>query len=65
LHIVIPPADIEFGKVFCTFEPVDEVVHEGEGIAILSDDQIECTVVLYKAKFFILLLDEEDQSAYW
>src|SRR3979490_1871806 len=64
-HIVIPPADIELGEVLHAFESVDEVVNEGKGIAILSGDQIERTIVLDKAKLSVLLLDEEDGSTYW
>jgi hypothetical protein len=64
LHIVIPPADIELGEVFHAFELMDEVVNERKGIAILSSDKIECTV-LYKANFSVLLLDKEDQGADW
>src|SRR3981189_3117618 len=44
-HIVIPPTDIELGEVLCAFESVDEVVDEGEGIVILSGDQLERAIV--------------------
>src|SRR3981189_3752722 len=64
-HVVIPPADIELGEVLRAFESVDEVVNEGEGIAILPSDQVERAIVLYEAKFSVLLLYEEDRSAYW
>src|SRR3981189_1781581 len=64
-HIVIPPADIELGEVLCAFESVDEVVNEREGIAIFPSDEIQCAIVLDKVKLSVLLLDEEDGSAYW
>src|SRR3979490_2129541 len=64
-HIVIPPGDIELGEVLCAFESVDEVVNEREGIPILPSDQIQCAIVLDKAKFSVFLLDEEDRGAYW
>src|SRR3979490_673823 len=64
-HVVIPPADVELGEVLRAFESVNEVVNEGKGIAILSGDQVERAIVLYKAKLSVLLLDEEDRSAYW
>src|SRR3979490_2512720 len=64
-HIVIPPADVELGEVLRAFESVNEVVNEGKGIAILSGDQVERAIVLYEAKLSVLLLDEEDRSAYW
>src|SRR3981189_3609222 len=64
-HVVIPPADIELGEILRAFESMDEVVNEGKGIAVLPSDQIERAIVLYEAKFSVLLLDEEDQSAYW
>ena len=63
-HIVISPADVELGEILCAFESVDKVVDEGKGIAILPRDQIERAIVLYKAKFSVLLLDEEDRSTY-
>src|SRR3981189_2039616 len=59
------PADMELGEVLRAFESVNEVVNEGEGIAILPSDQIERAIVLYEAKFSVLLLYEEDRSAYW
>src|SRR3981189_3102573 len=64
-HVVIPPADVELGEVLCAFESVDEVVNEGEGIAILSGDQVERAIVLDKAKSSVLLFDEEHRGAYW
>src|SRR3981189_1888794 len=64
-HIVIPPADVELGEVLRAFKSVNKVVNEGEGIAILSGDQVERAIVLYEAKLSVLLLDEEDGSAYW
>src|SRR3979490_3550105 len=60
-HVVIPPADVELGEVLRAFESVNEVVNEGKGIAILPSDQIEHAIVLYEAKFSVLL-DEEDRS---
>src|SRR3981189_1051455 len=63
-HIVISPADVELGEVLRAFKSVDEVVNEGKGVAILSGDQIERSVVLHKAKPSILLFDEEDRGAY-
>src|SRR3981189_1161019 len=64
-HVVIPPADVELGEVLRAFESVNEVGNEGKGIVILSGDQVERAIVLYKAKLSVLLLDEEDRSAYW
>src|SRR3979490_345159 len=64
-HVVIPPADVELGEVLRALESVNEVVNEGKGIAVLSGDQVERAIVLYKAKLSVLLLDEEDRSAYW
>src|SRR3981189_999431 len=63
-HVVIPPADVELGEILRAFESMDEVVNEGKGIAVLPSDQIERAIVLDKAKLSILLLDEEDRSAY-
>ena len=64
-HVVIPPANVELGEVLCAFESVNEVVNEGKEIAVLSGDQVERAIVLDKAKLSVLLLDEEDWSAYW
>src|SRR3981189_1413298 len=63
-HVVIPPADVELGEVLRAFESVNEVVNEGKGIAVLSGDQIERAIVLYKAEPSVLLFDEEDRGAY-
>src|SRR3979490_940971 len=63
-HIVIPPADVELGEVLRAFKSVNEVVNEGKGIAIFSGDQVERAIVIYKAKFSLFLLDEEDRSTY-
>ena len=58
--IVVSPAYIEFGEVFRAFKLMDEVVNNGEGVAIFSCDSVQCPVVLYETKLAILFLDEED-----
>jgi hypothetical protein len=42
---------------------MDEVVDEGEQIAILPGDHIQSLVVLDEAELSIFLLDEEDQGS--
>jgi hypothetical protein len=61
--IVVPPADVELGEVSRVLEPMDEVVDEGERIAILPGDHVQSSVVLDKAELSIFLLDEEDRGS--
>jgi hypothetical protein len=42
---------------------MDEVVDEGERIAILPGDRVQSSVVLDKVELSILLLDEKDQGS--
>jgi hypothetical protein len=42
---------------------MDEVVDEGEWVAILPGDGIQCSVVLDEAELPILLLYEEDRGS--
>jgi hypothetical protein len=44
-------------------EPMDEVVDEGEWVAILPGDGVQSSVVLDEAELSILLLDEEDRGS--
>jgi hypothetical protein len=60
--IIVSPSYIELGEVLHTFESMDEIVDEGEGVLILSRDGIECSIFLDEAEFTILLLDEEKKT---
>jgi hypothetical protein len=42
---------------------MDEVIDEGERIAILPNDRIQSSVVLDEAELSILLLDQEYRSS--
>jgi len=42
---------------------MDEVVDEGEGVAVLSRDEVERAIVLYESQLTVLLFDEEDRCA--
>jgi hypothetical protein len=42
---------------------MDEVVDEGERIAILPGDRVQSSVVLDKAELPIFLLDEDDRRS--
>jgi hypothetical protein len=42
---------------------MDEVIDEGEQIAILPGDRIQSSVVLDEAELSIFLLDEKDQGS--
>ena len=44
--IVVPPANIEFGKVMCAMEMADEVRNQWEWVKILDSLRIEGLVVL-------------------
>jgi hypothetical protein len=58
--IIVSLSDIELGEVPCALELMDEIIDEGEGVLIFLHDNIECSIVLDKAKLTILLLDKED-----
>jgi hypothetical protein len=60
--IIVPPTDVELGKVLRAFESVNEVIDEREWVSILPCDHVKCPIVLVKVKFTILLLDEQDQG---
>jgi hypothetical protein len=55
--IIVSPSYIELGEVLCTFELIDEIINEGEGVLIFSCDGIECSIVLYEVELTILLLN--------
>jgi hypothetical protein len=48
--IILSPSYIKLGEVSCTFELMDEIVDEGEGVSIFLRDGIECSIVLDKAE---------------
>ena len=62
VDIVVAPADVQFGKIPCTLESVDQVVDEGEWVVVFLHDGVQCVVVLDEVEFSILL-DEENQSS--
>jgi hypothetical protein len=43
---------------------VDQVVYKGERVPVFAGYRVKRTIVLYKAEFAILLLDEEDRCTY-
>jgi hypothetical protein len=60
MDIIVSTSYIELGEVSRTFELMDEIIDEGEGVLIFLCDGIECLIVLDKVELTILLLDEED-----
>ena len=62
-NVVVAPADVELREVFRAFETMDEVVDEGEGVAVLSRDEVERAIVLYESQLTVLIFDEEDRCA--
>jgi hypothetical protein len=42
--IIVSPLYIKLGEVSCTFESMDEIIDEGEGVLIFSRDGIKCSM---------------------
>jgi len=64
LHIVEPPAEVEYGEELGTTEVGQDIGDEGEGVGVLDHDLIQLLIVLYEAKQTILLLDEEHRGSH-
>src|SRR5260221_318694 len=64
LHIVEPPAEVEYGEELSTMEAGQDIRDEGEGVGVLDHDLIQLLIVLYEAKQTILLLDEEHRGSH-
>ena len=63
-YIVVPPAHVQLREILRAAESMDQIIDEGQRVAVLSRDGVERAVVLDEAKFAVLLLDEEDRRAY-
>src|SRR5258708_21886935 len=64
LHVVEPPAEVEYGEELGTTEAGQDIRNEGEGVGVLDHDLIQLLRVLYEAKRTILLLDEEHRGSH-
>jgi hypothetical protein len=62
IRVVISPTDIKLGEVSCPLKPVNDVGYQGEGVAVPDGIFVEFPVVLYEAKFSILLFNEEHRQ---
>ena len=59
-NIVVPPTNIEFGKMTSIFQLVHKVRDEGKGVGVTSGMFVEVVVVLARAEFAVLLFDKEE-----
>ena len=58
--VVVPPTNVELGKVASIFQLVHEVGDEGKGVGIAGGVFVEISVILAGTKLAILLLDKEE-----
>src|SRR5258708_19141804 len=63
LHIVEPPAEVEYGEELSTTEVGQDIGDERE-VGVLDHDLIQLPIVLYEVKRTILLLDEEHRGSH-
>jgi len=59
-NVVVAPANVELHEDLGTFESMDEVVNEWEGVLVFACDDIEGLVVLDESQSAIFFLDKED-----
>src|SRR5260221_3029772 len=50
LHIVEPPAEVEYGEELGTMEAGQDIGDKGEGVGVLDHDLIQLPIVLYEVK---------------
>jgi len=60
--LVVPGAEIDFGKDLSTLELVHEVIDAREGVPVLDGILVKCTVIDAEAESSFLLVDEENWS---
>ena len=60
VNIVVPPSNIELGKMMNIFQLVYEIRNKGEGVGITGGMLIEVLVVVAGTKFPVFLLDKEE-----
>ena len=59
-HVVVTPVDVRIGEDPGPLQLVDELLYQGQGVAILDRAFIQLPVVLDRSKGTILLFDEEE-----
>ena len=60
VNVVVAPVNIELREDLDTFESMDEVVNEWEGVSVFAHDDIEGLVVLDELPSAVFFLDKED-----
>ena len=60
-YIVVSPAHIKLGEDVCAFELIEQLLNEGQRVAVLDGHVVKFTVVLYRTKCAIFLLDEKER----
>jgi hypothetical protein len=62
-NVVIPPTHVKLGEDCFVLEFIHDVGNEREGILISNGLSVELAIVLYQAKFTILLLYKEERRS--
>jgi hypothetical protein len=62
--VVIPGANVTFGKPFGTLELVYEFSDKGERVSIFDDDSIELTVILSRSEISTFLWDKKERRCH-
>ena len=65
MDIVIPPVDIQLGKVLGPSESVDEFRNKWDQVVIFDCHCIQSLVVLHQPNGAIFLLNEEYWGCHW
>jgi hypothetical protein len=60
-HIIVPPANVEFGEKGAGVYFVDQLRDERERVAVLDGPLIDASVILNWVKLSIFLLDKEER----
>ena len=50
LHVVEPPAEVEYGEELGAMEAGQDIRDKGEGVGVLDSDLVQLPIVLHKVK---------------
>jgi len=65
LNIVVPPLDIEFGKIPGVFESIDKIGDMRKRVSILDHMRIYVVIILAGTEHSVLLRDKEEGGRLW
>ena len=61
LYIVISSSNVQFCEPLCTFQLVDKVADEGEGVGVLSHSFIQQPIVLAGSECIGILFSDKEE----